>query len=128
MWFIGRHFACGTFLPIIPPFLLMSQLSPTALALILSVMALIGIMGVKWGFFPRRRGSERRCRRCNYVVENIPSERCPECGSILVGRGTVIGQRYRYVRIWLSGMLLLLLAITYSGLELYRRVEWYHYK
>ena len=98
------------------------------LGLLLGGMGVFGLSMFKFGFFPRRRGSERRCRRCNYVVENISSERCPECGSVLAGRGTVLGVRTRYARLWLSGLLIFLLALTYGGMELERRVDWYHYK
>ncbi len=106
----------------------MLQPFPTILILVLGTMALLGILLIKIGLYSRRRGGERRCRRCNYVVDNISSERCPECGSILGARGTVIGQRQRHLLTWLAGVLLLMLAVTYGGMEFYRRVDWYHYK
>ena len=39
------------------------------LALLLIFTATIGVVLIKFGAWPKRRGTERRCRRCNYVVE-----------------------------------------------------------
>src|SRR4051794_3819749 len=107
---------------------MLSGFSDVALARFLGAIAISGILFLWPGLWPPRRGSERRCRKCGYVVDNISSEKCPECGSILSGRGTVVGHRTRRMWIWGPGALLLLAALGIGGAEMYRRVDWYHYK
>ena len=91
------------------------------IALLIS-MALIGIGLLKAGLWPRRWGKERRCGCCEYVVERISGERCPECGSLLAGRGTVRGQRRRLAALWGSGAFLLLVAMLWGGTRIFRNV------
>jgi hypothetical protein len=106
----------------------MEHFSTTALVRFLGCLALAGLVFLTIGLWPRRRGSERRCRKCGYVVDNISSENCPECGSLLSGKGTVVGQRKRRAWVWGPGVLLLLAALGLGGREMYRRVNWYQYK
>src|SRR2546425_3923435 len=107
---------------------MLSGFSDVALARFLGAMAIFGIVFFKMGVWPRRRGSERRCRKCSYVVDNISSDRCPECGSILSGRGTLVGHRSRRAWLWGPGVALLLAVIGLGASEMYRRVNWYHYR
>jgi len=76
----------------------------------------------------RRRRAERppetiepECANCGYLVVGITSTRCPECGSDLRGRGTIL-DRYLYTSPMAKAVvcLLLLSVPAYFG---WRRVE-----
>ncbi len=60
----------------------------------------LGLTLVWFGVRPRRRGTTPHCRRCNYNLTGLDSDRCPECGTPLTPKTVVIGEgRRRPVRI-----------------------------
>ena len=64
--------------------------------LMLSLPLLVGgTVLLKRGRWPRRVGTEPRCRACEYSLVGLTSDRCPECGSAISARTTVRGQRIR---------------------------------
>jgi hypothetical protein len=94
-------------------------------------MLAVGLVLLKIGWLPRRRGSEPHCRRCGYDVTGNVSGRCPECGAELAGRRSVVtGMRPRR-----AGVALLGFAIALGGLgmgsprawRIAKSVEWYHH-
>src|SRR5687768_17277287 len=57
---------------------------------------LLGLVLVKLAYFPRRRGNTPHCRKCNYTLTGLSSERCPECGQPLDDNVAVVhGERPR---------------------------------
>jgi hypothetical protein len=106
----------------------MFQTTPAGLATFLLILAGSGIVLIKAGLWPRRRGTEHRCRKCSYVVDNISSERCPECGNLLHGRGTAKGHRYRRPLHSAAGVLLLVLFLGWGARQIYQSVNWYQHK
>src|SRR5947207_13945165 len=107
---------------------MLNSFSATGLTWFVGALALIGLAFLILGLWPQRIGDELRCRKCSYVVENISSEKCPECGSILSGKGSVRGRRRRTPLLWIPGLVLLLVALAAAATETYRRVDWYRYK
>ena len=100
----------------------------TSLALILLVVAALaapGLLLLRWGLWPRRRGDEPRCRRCGYNLTGRVSERCPECGSdVTFARARVIGVRKRRpVLILLGGALLAISVLPMAPAV--RQFNWY---
>lgn len=85
----------------------------TISVVVFSALSFLGLYLIVRGLWPRRRGSTRYCRRCGYNLTGLSSERCPECGRELSGRGIVIGTRQRSpVRVLLGvSCLLPLLAV-----------------
>jgi hypothetical protein len=60
----------------------------------------------------RQFPGEEHCRRCNYLLKNLPSPRCPECGTELTPRNRIPG-RQRWPRLAIATALLLGLVATY---------------
>jgi hypothetical protein len=79
----------------------------------------------------RRIGNDPHCRKCNYLLHGLSSERCPECGSALSPAAIVYGEPHRRWRSFLAGCLILLMCAALlltgatSGLQ---NVDWYQYK
>src|SRR3954452_894523 len=107
---------------------MMLGIGPIGVLICCGAMALVGITLIKVGRWPRRHGGRPRCAKCDYLVVGISSERCPECGSILAGKGTVFGPRVRSARLWVSGVIILIMALAWGGPYVYRSVAWYHLK
>src|SRR5262245_48600436 len=94
-------------------------------------MLLAGITMLIAGRWPRRKGDEPHCRRCNYSLIGLESKRCPECGTELTDRNIVRGERHRRPRLaWAGASLIVLALITLSpvGHAIYNAVDWYQYK
>ena len=90
-----------------------------------------GVILLKRGFWPRRRGEEPRCRACGYLLIGIESERCPECGAFLSPLAIVHGRRHRRHILGWAGVVMLLL---FAGLLFpyltgaFGDINWYHFK
>ncbi len=69
----------------------------TVLLLLSAGVALLvlGVLMMRRGLWPRRRGDEPRCGTCDYNLTGITSNRCPECGSATAPENVVYGQRHR---------------------------------
>ncbi|MFI5380564.1 MAG: hypothetical protein ACHRHE_14805 [Tepidisphaerales bacterium] len=55
---------------------------------------------------------EEHCRRCNYLLKNLPSARCPECGTELTPRNRLPGRR-RWPRMVIASILILAAATAW---------------
>lgn len=87
-------------------------------------MLALGIRG-------RRVGDDPHCRKCNYNLTGLTSERCPECAALVAGKSTVRGMRVRRRGMIVGGAAMLLITGIVTGGLLYtnaRRIDWYkHY-
>src|SRR5437764_124792 len=54
---------------------------------------LLGLELLRRGRWPRRIGTTPHCRKCGYILTGLEADRCPECGSLVTGHGTVHGER-----------------------------------
>ena len=85
----------------------------SVLILLIGVVLLhAGAFLIRIGHWPRRTGTEPFCRRCDYVLLGIDSDRCPECGQFLSPRTILRGQRVRRGDLTFLGAFLLLLGAT----------------
>jgi hypothetical protein len=92
---------------------------------------LIALLLIRLSWFPRRRGDTLHCKRCNYNLQGLTSDRCPECGQYLSPKNIIKGQRHRRPSTAVFALLLLLVGITgiAAGLnERIRKTDWYTYK
>src|SRR5437763_11112676 len=101
--------------------------------LLLSVTLLVGAVWLlRRSWWPRRIGATRHCRRCEYNVDAIQSERCPECGSVLTPASVVHGQRRRRLGMALLAVAMLLCGLALGGLFVEQRwlhrIDWFHYR
>jgi hypothetical protein len=78
------------------------------------------------GMWPRRRGEEPHCRKCDYNLTGLPSDRCPECGGTITAKSTVHGERRRRPGLMLVGVALLL-AAPLPFYHAAKQVDWYPY-
>lgn len=102
--------------------------SPAAVALLGLICGLILLWRGRRG---RRRGDTPHCRRCEYALVGIDSERCPECGAGLAARNIVHGEKVRRPGLVWTGAVLLLLALAVlavQGPAAYRSFDWYRLK
>lgn len=78
----------------------------------------------------RRVGTNPHCRRCNYLLHGINSERCPECGAMLSPAAIAYGEQHRRRAPLVLGFTLLALWIVFAwgGLNRLRSIDWYHHK
>ena len=74
--------------------------------------ATAGAFLIRIGHWPRRKGTDPFCNRCNYVLLGIDSDRCPECGQFLSPRTILRGQRIRRGELTFIGGFLLALGIA----------------
>ncbi len=102
------------------------------LAIASSVLLAAGVFIVAVGLRHRRRGTEPRCRKCEYELTGLSAARCPECGSdISTPIGVVKGHRVRRRRLLILGIALLVLgggmpatavALLAQGFNIYSRL------
>lgn len=92
----------------------------------------LGVLLLKLGWLPRRRGDEPRCRRCGYDLTANASGRCPECGAdVSTPRGVARGMGRRRPVVGLAGLLLMFFATFVALPDVRARVgavDWYSYK
>ena len=78
----------------------------------------------------RRIGDDPHCRRCNYILHGIESERCPECGATLSPAAIIRGERRRRWGPFAAGWVILLMvggllvAVSDDSLS---NIDWYEY-
>src|SRR5580692_7987442 len=90
-----------------------------------------GVILIKRGFWPRRRGVEPHCRACGYLLIGIESQRCPECGAVLSPLAIVYGRRQRRGGLGWMGVAILLLLVGLFGSYLggaFINIDQYHYR
>ncbi len=93
-----------------------------------ATLILLGLYCVVRGMAGRRCGSDRRCKKCDYNLTGLLSERCPECGMDVSGDAVVIGDRRRDLGPLIFGVVLLLMAGAFLGTvtaRAVRTVDWY---
>src|SRR2546422_2655813 len=62
-----------------------------------ALVALVaGVLFLRRGVRGSRRGKTPRCRKCDYALVGLASERCPECGATLDLNNIVYGERVRH--------------------------------
>lgn len=106
-----------------PPILTLGIVAGTLLA--------IGVCLLRLGRWHKRQGNELRCRQCEYRLEGISSDRCPECGGKISAATTVKGQYVRPRGMTLAGIGCVGLALAFLAqltMSIYRTVAWYQYK
>jgi len=86
-----------------------------------------GVILVKWGLWPRRRGTTPYCRACGYNLTGLTSEQCPECGHALAGGNVVYGRRHRRAFLAVLGILCVVLSVARLTISI-QRVDWYQLK
>ena len=105
---------------------------PVAWPAAVALLGLIGGLLLLWrGRRGRRHGDLPHCRRCDYVLVGIDSDRCPECGAPLDPRNIVRGGRVRGRGLVWTGAVLSLLSLgvlAVQGPAVYRSVDWYRLK
>jgi hypothetical protein len=105
-----------------------------SLAPVLPYAAAALLLAAAWlvwgGLRGRRVGDEKRCGHCGYIVDNLTSEQCPECGRRLTPRSVVRGVRRRHCGRLALGTVLLL-ATTAGGVVwargAWQQFRWYDY-
>lgn len=104
--------------------------------MICSLLGLVGITLVVGGILlivgleGERIGDEPRCRRCNYELTGLVSERCPECGAEVSEKNTVKGARRRNRRFLVIASVILGVSVTGLGVSAYSAlggIDWYQY-
>ncbi|MGD0769843.1 MAG: hypothetical protein ABSB42_16795 [Tepidisphaeraceae bacterium] len=111
-------------------------MSPNAQLSDLSVTLLVVVFTILGGWLlyigrRRRVGGDPHCRKCNYILHGLSSDRCPECGSLLSPASIVYGEPQRRWKTFLAGWLVLLplgIFISIGGVSQLQDVDWYHYK
>lgn len=79
----------------------------------------------------RRIGDAPHCRKCNYLLHGLESERCPECGAMLSPAAIVHGERRRRWGAFVTGWFLLLLAVFLffgASIPALQTIDWYRFK
>lgn len=101
-------------------------LGTTGWLLIAAAALLIGLVLLRYGIWPRRRGDTPHCRKCDYNVTGLDSGRCPECGTELTEAAVVYGERRRRPVLIVLGVVFFLVAtglVAQGG----RQVNWYRW-
>lgn len=96
----------------------LSLLTPALLFLALAVFLL------RKGLRPRRMGDTPHCRKCDYNLTGLSSERCPECGANLVAGSIVYGEPHQKAGRVLLGVLSLVITGALLVASSYR-INWY---
>lgn len=91
--------------------------------LIILIFVVAGIMLLKVGFWPPRRGDTPYCKQCQYNLTGLQSQRCPECGSILTSTSIVHGEAKRRLALTIAGVLLISISLLMTCRPL-RHVRW----
>jgi hypothetical protein len=108
------------------------EIAPSAQQMLLYLVLpplVLGLVLAKLAYLPRRRGDTPHCRKCNYTLTGLSSERCPECGQALNEDTIVHGERKRRPILGGVACLLLLLAVANTAILLAGdRIDWYRFR
>lgn len=88
---------------------------PEVLGLLVGAFTILSVVVVARIIRTPRRPGVPYCRRCNYCLEALAADRCPECGTALVGKQTVLG-RTLLRRLPLPASAGMLAALGYASL------------
>ena len=81
------------------------------------------------GRLKRRVGTEPHCRKCNYPLTGLESDRCPECGTELVeGRTVILGRRKAATGLVVFANVLLIVGLAAMFLAAragYEKTPWF---
>jgi hypothetical protein len=100
---------------------------PTEWAWIAGILGVLGCLLIWRGWRVRRRGETPRCRKCDYNLTGLTSDRCPECGLSLETGALVHGERYR--RWWWAVLGVVFMAL--AGVCLIKpvqQIDWYRFR
>ncbi|MDX2200377.1 MAG: hypothetical protein SF069_15565 [Phycisphaerae bacterium] len=92
----------------------------------LSIALGVGTLLVAIGWRGRRIGDEPRCRRCGYILAELPSPICPECGVDSSRRKPRRGVRKLRAIPLIAGVLVLLASIS-PAIWIWRTANWRSY-
>ena len=99
------------------------------IGLVVAVMVMIaGLVLLKLGLLPPRRGTVPYCARCGYALTANVSGVCPECGTSTKYHPPVVGERRRRAGIGAIGLLLALVGVVgtvATTKPLVSRIDWY---
>ena len=101
------------------------------LPLAISAILAVGGLWLALGRRRRRPTGEPRCAHCDYILIGLPSNRCPECGTLIDGPGALRGQRRRSRVRTATGVLLVAASPVCSWNPVARwqqSIYWYHYR
>ena len=88
------------------------------------ILLVAGLLLLKTGLWPRRRGETPHCPVCDYNLTGLTGERCPECGTAVAPSDFVFGERHRRPVRAIIGILLLLMDGG-LGVAAVSGVDWY---
>lgn len=91
---------------------------------------MVGALLLKRGWWPRRVGQTAHCPKCDYILAGAPS-RCSECGTSVVARNIVRGERKRRPALALLGGFIAvfgLAVLILVGTAFARLIDWNHHK
>lgn len=111
----------------------MNASAPASFVLLLvgAVVALAGVVIMLRGRRGVRRGDTPHCRRCDYPLVGLASDRCPECGTPLTPEHVVRGGRVRRPGLVAGGAGLGVVGLAMligGGTAAVDRIDWYRLK
>lgn len=109
-----------------------SQFLTAVLLFAAALCAAVGVLLVRRGWWPRRRGDQPHCRACDYLLVNNESGRCPECGADIRKPSNIVrGARRRRGGVAAVGMAfcaVALLCVVGGSSDAVGRIDWYQYR
>jgi len=90
-------------------------------------LALVGLVMVKKGLWPRRRGDEPYCRKCGYALLGNQTGTCPECGRPWTDATVHRGLRRRRWPLGLAGVALLVPLVGMGLVRWFGTFDLYHH-
>ena len=90
----------------------------------------LGVVLLVVGLWGKHSGTEPRCKKCQYNLTGLTSDRCPECGTELSGRTIRTGLRYRRRKCAVMGLLACIATVSPVAVGAYRtamQIDWYSY-
>ena len=90
----------------------------------------IGWLLLRRGLRGSRGGDEPYCKKCDYNLTGLTSQKCPECGAVVTPETVAFGVRQRRPGYVVAGTMLLLVALGIIGPVGYRvarKIDWHAY-